>query len=173
MTASRAYNPRAPRDWRLRQHLRRGARLKVSRFLPALACAWTCVANAQSLDEQYDFYLRTGSRRCQNMNFEVDDNLVLLPGQASPQLETFCSGVPDAGGGATNNSQAGGTGASGGRAAVEDAALRRRRERARAEEQEEAPASGTDVTLIDGGNVNAFLSVDWQRENQKMAARVA
>ena len=141
--------------------------MKVSRFLPALACAWTCVAPAQSLDEQYDFYLGTLSRRCQNMNFDVDDDLNLLPGQASPQLENFCSGLPNVGGGSTNNSQGGATGASGGRAAVEDAALRRRRERARAEEQQESPASGNDLTLIDGGNVNAFLSLDWQRENQK------
>lgn len=141
--------------------------MKFSRVLPALACVWTCAANAQSLDEQYDFFLGTLSRRCQNLNFAVDDNLVVLPGQASQPLADFCSGPPPVGGGATNNSQGGGTGASGGRAAVEDAALRRRRERARAEEENEAPASGNDVTLIDGGNVNAFLSVDYQREKQQ------
>jgi hypothetical protein len=141
--------------------------LKFSRVLPALACVWTCAASAQSLDEQYDFYLGTLSRRCQNLNFDVDDDLVLLPGQASPQLATFCSGPPQVGGGATNNSQGGTTGASGGRAAVEDAALRRRRERARAEEQEAEPAAGNDVTLVDGGNVNVFLSADYQREHQK------
>lgn len=141
--------------------------MKFSWVLPALACGWTCATHAQSLDEQYDFFLGTLSRRCQNLNFAVDDDLVLLPGQAGPQLAAFCSGPPQVGGGATNNSQGGTTGASGGRAAVEDAALRRRRERARADEQETAPDAGNDVTLIDGGNVNAFLSVDYQRENQK------
>lgn len=141
--------------------------MRFSRALPALACAWTCAASAQSLDEQYDFFLGTVSRRCENLNFDVDENLVVLPGQAGQQLAAFCSGPPQVGGGATSNSQGGGTGASGGRAAVEDAALRRRRERARAEEEEETPASGNDVTLIDGGNVNAFLSLDYQREKQQ------
>lgn len=50
--------------------------MKFSRVLPALACAWTCAASAQSLDEQYDFYLGTLSRRCQNLNFDVDAGIV-------------------------------------------------------------------------------------------------
>jgi uncharacterized protein YhjY with autotransporter beta-barrel domain len=133
-----------------------------------LACGWISAAGAQSLDDQYDFYLGTISRRCENMNFAVDDNLVLLPGQASQQLADFCSGPAPVGGISTTASQGGTSGASGGRAAAEDAALRRRRERARQQEQQEAtPPSGNDVTLIDGGNVNAFLSVDYQRQKQK------
>lgn len=141
--------------------------------MPALACAWLSSATAQTLDEQYDFYLGAISRRCQNMNFEVDASLILLPGQAGPLLEAFCSGPLPVGGISTTSSQGGGTGASSnGRGAAEDAALRRRRERLRAEGRQDdsdelaAPAAD-DFSLLESGKTSVFLSMDYQYEKQK------
>lgn len=117
-------------------------------------------AGAQTLDEQYAFYL---GAKCDEMNFEREGDGVLLPGQAGPRLETYCSGLPPTGGGGSTTASGGGAGASSGQgSAVADATLRRRRDRARAEEQ--PPAD--DTSIVDVGRLSAFLSVDYQREHQ-------
>lgn len=142
---------------------------------PLLACAWMADAAAQTLDQQYDFFLSGITRRCQNMNFAVDDELVLLPGQAGPRLQAFCSGPLPVSGGGSANSQGGGAGAAGGaRGAFDDAALRRRRDHLRAEDKDapnasaRADAQGEEFGIFDSGNASAFLSLDYQHERQKV-----
>ena len=121
-----------------------------------------------TLDQQYDFYLGTLSRRCQNMNFAVDDNLVLLPGQAGPQLAAFCSGPPPVGGISTSNAQGGSSGAtSGTRSAAEDAALRRRREQLRERAKGETAPKENDLSLFESGKASVFLSADYRYEKQQ------
>ena len=61
------------------------------RFGKLLCCSMLLVAlpaGAQTLDEQYAYYL---DARCSQMGFarDADDNL--LPGQAGPTLEKYCS----------------------------------------------------------------------------------
>lgn len=122
-----------------------------------------------TLDQQYDFYLGSISRRCQNMNFAVDDELVLLPGQAGPRLEAFCSGPPSVGGGGSSNAQGGSSGAaSGTRGAAEDAALRRRREQLREQGKGEKPPQENDLSLFESGKASVFLSADYQHEKQQL-----
>jgi uncharacterized protein YhjY with autotransporter beta-barrel domain len=128
-----------------------------SRFLSfvLLLAAATAPVHAQSLEEQYEFYLLG---KCDEMNFERDFEANLLPGQAGPALYAFCTGPLDVGGGGGGTSAPGGNaGASGGRAGSPEETLRRRRERQR-----------DDVaTSADGlGRLSAFVSVDGMREEQ-------
>jgi uncharacterized protein YhjY with autotransporter beta-barrel domain len=143
------------------------------RILPSAAVGWSAVAwlattavHAQTLDEQYEFYLNTVSRRCENMNFEVDDELNVLPGQAGPRLAAFCSGPPLVGGGGGSASVGGGTGAAAGsgRGAAEDNALRRRQEALRNADE---PKISNDVSVFDDGRTSVFFSLDYAREEQK------
>ena len=62
-------------------------------------------ARAQSLDEQYAYYL-TG--KCQNLGFTRGPNNVVAPGQAGPALAAFCSGPPITGGSNQTSSLGGG-----------------------------------------------------------------
>jgi uncharacterized protein YhjY with autotransporter beta-barrel domain len=135
----------------------------------------TAAAQAQTLDEQYEFYLATVSQRCQNMGFARDAFATLLPGQAGPNLTAYCSGPPLVGGGGTaTNSSGGGAGAGAGRGsgAQEDAALRRRREKLRqtnnTESADTSSGSGNaDLDLASFGSTSLFVSFDYLHERQK------
>jgi hypothetical protein len=140
--------------------------VKYTRYAFLLLSAWGPTTFSQSLDEQYDFFLGTGNRRCEHMNFEVDADLVLLPGQAGPRLAEFCSGVPPVGGPSSSGAIGAGTGASNDRG-VEDSAVRRRRERMRREGATSADARGEEITLMESGNAAVFFSLDYQYEKQR------
>lgn len=129
-------------------------------FCIVISTLLTLPVAAQTLDEQYAFYL---DAKCDEMNFEREGDGVLLPGQAGPRLESYCSGLPPTGGGGSTTASGGGAGASSGQgSAVSDATLRRRRDRARGEEQ---PAAD-ETSIVEVGRLSAFLSVDYQREHQ-------
>jgi uncharacterized protein YhjY with autotransporter beta-barrel domain len=124
-------------------------------------------AHAQSLDDQYTYYL-TG--KCQNMGFQRDADNVLLPGQAGPHLEAFCSGPIAVGGGNETTSLGGGAAAeeisnSGGE---EEQALKRRRGRLRdANASADAAADATaDTELASFGATSVFASFDYLNERQ-------
>ena len=72
------------------------------------AVAWAAAASAQSLDDQYAYYL-TG--KCENMNFARGADNVMLPGQAGPDLEAYCSGPPSTAGGQETSGSGGGAAA--------------------------------------------------------------
>lgn len=152
---------------------------------PLFVVNWTCIAilsviastsaQAQTLNDQYEFYLATGSDRCQNLGFARDGFANLLPGQAGPNLFAYCSGPPGVrnGGGARDSigsSLGGGAGAAlgRGRGGEEDAALRRRRDRQRKDQGDASTgADASDFDLANIGNMNLFLSLDYQHERQK------
>lgn len=124
-------------------------------------------ARAQSLDEQYAYYL-TG--KCQNLGFTRGPNNVVAPGQAGPALAAFCSGPPITGGSSQSSSLGGGATAeeisnSGGE---EDEALKRRRGRLRDSDSDQAPAadSGQDAELASFGATSVFASFDWLHDRQ-------
>ncbi len=130
-------------------------------------CLGASTTIAQTLDEQYDFYLRSdGGVRCANMRFEVDAEMVLLPGQAGPQLTQFCSRPPPVSGSGGSAPQGGATATSGG-GRTEDTALRRRRERLNNEAVLNADADGETMTLMEHGNAAVFFSLDYQYEKQR------
>lgn len=150
-----------------------------------LVMSWMCIAilsvmastsaQAQTLNDQYEFYLATGSARCQNLGFDRDAFATLLQGQAGPNLFAYCSGPPGVrdGGGTRDSigsSLGGGAGAAlgRGRGAEEDAALRRRRDRQRKDQDDASTsADASDFDLANIGNMNLFLSLDYQHERQK------
>jgi uncharacterized protein YhjY with autotransporter beta-barrel domain len=142
------------------------------RILGAVMCAFvlsliaSAAVNAQSLDEQYEYFL---AGKCENMRFQRDSEARLLPGQAGPHLDAFCSGLPIVAGGGNTNSSGGGAGVAGtrGPGAQEDAALRRRRERVRHPDSDAAAAHPADYTLLNTGATGAFFSLDYQHERQK------
>jgi uncharacterized protein YhjY with autotransporter beta-barrel domain len=144
-----------------------------ARSLPGiavLAALWSAAcsipAQAQTLDQQYEYYL---AGKCQNMGFARDASSALLPGQAGPNLFSFCTGPPLTAGPSESSSSGGGAGAGEGRSegAEEDAALRRRREKMRHDGNDEPTANATDVDLGSFGATSAFASFDYVRERQK------
>jgi uncharacterized protein YhjY with autotransporter beta-barrel domain len=124
-------------------------------------------SHAQSLDEQYTYYL-TG--KCQNLGFQRDANNVVLPGQAGPHLEAYCSGpIPVAGGNETT-SLGGGAAAEqiSGTGGEEEQALKRRRRRLSDSDSEPAaPADAVpDMELASFGATSVFASFDYLNERQ-------
>ncbi|MDB6089725.1 MAG: hypothetical protein JWN85_2509 [Gammaproteobacteria bacterium] len=145
---------------------------RVSLNIAALsAVLFALTARAQTLDQQYDFYLATTSERCGNLGFARLAFGELVPGQAGPNLFAYCSGPPLVGGGGGNGSSSGGgagTGESRSEGAQEDAALRRRREHLRkANDDTPAAADAADFDLGRFGATSAFLSLDYAHERQK------
>jgi hypothetical protein len=126
--------------------------------IAALAVLASTPAFAQSLDEQYAFYL---GGKCQQMGFLKDSEGIVQPGQAAPILAAFCSGPGAVGGSGGANSLGGNAGAAGAAGGTEDT-LRRRRERAH--DNADTPEVGTTAANI--GNLGLFLSIDAQREKQ-------
>jgi len=123
-------------------------------------------ARAQTLDEQYEYYL---GGHCQNLNFaRSGPRYQILPGQAGPNLLAFCNGPPPTAGPSESGSFGGGAGAAEGRGegAEEDAALKRRRDKLR-QQQAETPTADGDVDLGRLGRVSTFLSLDYLHERQK------
>jgi uncharacterized protein YhjY with autotransporter beta-barrel domain len=145
----------------------RGSRLSLITMM--ILCA-AMRANAQSLDQQYTYYL-TG--KCQNMGFQRDANNVLLPGQAAPHLESYCSGPIPAAGGNETTSLGGGAAAeqissTGGE---EEQALKRRRGRLR--DSDSAPAATdpqADTELASFGATSVFVAFDYLNERQSTTA---
>ncbi|HEY6643245.1 autotransporter outer membrane beta-barrel domain-containing protein [Povalibacter sp.] len=138
------------------RHLRE--RVPLWLVLPALVA--TPVA-AQTLDEQYVFYL---DGKCSAMDFERDADAILIPGQAGPQMQAYCSGLPNTGGGGSTSASGGAAGSSSGQsgAAATDAAPRKRRDRARQEDADVAD----DMSIVEMGRLSAFFSMDYQNEHQ-------
>lgn len=147
------------------RHLTRGHRNRFALITSLLATTWQLPAIAQSLDEQYENYLAAA---CANLNFTRDPDFNLLPGQAGPQLTSFCNGPPPVGGGGLSNGASGGAaGVAAARSAVEDTSVRRRRSKAHA--QTDASASATDADDFDittGANIDLFVSLRYQHEKQ-------
>jgi len=137
-----------------------------SACLTVLLFGWLVggAAHSQTLDEQYEYYLRN---KCQSLNFGRDFNQDILPGEAGPNLYAFCTGPLALPSGLiqTINGVGGAAGVAGGRGreAGEDSALRRRREQQRAETQaaEEAESSIADVAT------GLFTSLDFRDEEQE------
>ncbi len=139
--------------------------LLVPMMLGAGFCARS--ARAQSLDDQYAYYL-TG--KCQNLGFARDAFNGVLPGQAGPHLQAYCSGPVAVGGGNETTSLGGGAAAeeisnSGGE---EEQALKRRRGRLRDSSAEPATAAdaGAETELASFGATSAFVSFDYLHERQ-------
>jgi uncharacterized protein YhjY with autotransporter beta-barrel domain len=128
-------------------------------------------AHAQSLDEQYAYYL-TG--KCQNLGFTRDANNVVLPGQAGPHLAAYCSGPVLVGGGNETTSLGGGAAAeeisnSGGE---EERALQRRRGRLGESNSDQAATAdaAADAELAGFGATSVFVSLDYLHEQQTTTA---
>jgi outer membrane lipase/esterase len=141
-------------------------------------------ASAQTLDQQYEYYLQTASppgitndQKCLRLGFERT-GATIVAGQAGPNLFGLCSGFPDL----PQGSNPAGAAVSGGAAGASvsrsgrsnDAALRRRRDNARAEENETASltslrggaASSDSESLFANGGV--FFSYDYRDEEQSI-----
>jgi hypothetical protein len=71
--------------------MRSALNYRVMAALLAAAGLLPAVAPAQSLEEQYADLL---SAKCTQMDFTRDEFGDLLPGQAGPALDAFCSGLP-------------------------------------------------------------------------------
>jgi hypothetical protein len=137
----------------------------ADRFGKLLFCWMLLVAfplGAQTLDEQYAYYL---DARCTQMGFARDADRNLLPGQAGPTLEKYCSGLPSTGGGSSTTASGGGAGAASGQggAAATDAALRKRRKRS--PDGDGLPDDDT-VSITNQGRLSAYLSADFQQQHQ-------
>lgn len=142
----------------------------VGRVLcPGLVCAAVLGlasprTQAQSLEEQYAFYL---SAKCTNLQFDRIDGEVfddLVPGQAGAELDAFCSGTPSVGGGSSSESASTGVGATSGAAA--DAALRRRQASLRSGKEGEA-GGGDEFGILASGRTSLFGSFNYARDDQK------
>jgi uncharacterized protein YhjY with autotransporter beta-barrel domain len=126
--------------------------------------------HAQTLDEQYEFYMVS---KCEQLEFEREplDRFTLLPGQAGPHLTEYCSGAEMAGSGliVVNAPSGGGAVAAVGRGALNDDALRRRREESRDESIAAAHiqrggAASADASWANG--LGLFFSTDYRDEQQ-------
>jgi uncharacterized protein YhjY with autotransporter beta-barrel domain len=125
---------------------------------------------AQTLDEQYEFYL---TRKCDKLEFERDPQNIfdIRSDQAGPNLTAYCNG-PEIGASGliiVNTPSGGGAAATVGRGALNDAALRRRREEAREESMASAypqrgGAASADASWSNG--LGLFLSTDYRDEQQ-------
>jgi len=126
-------------------------------FAALLVCASVAAqSTGQSLDQQYTFFL---SAKCDEMNFTRDGFFNLLPGQAGPRLNAYCSGLPPVGGALSNAASGGGAGVTAGSAADDSARRRRRSVAAENEPQEQ------EIALTE--NAGVFVSLDHARERQK------
>jgi uncharacterized protein YhjY with autotransporter beta-barrel domain len=115
-------------------------------------------ASAQSLDDQYLFYLYA---KCEEMNF-IRNSDGILGGQAGPQLFEYCDGTFALPLDATDSpsSSASFSGTSG----LTDQAARRRKS---ADGDEKDPSKSVDeTTLFDSGRSSAYLSLNYAREEQ-------
>jgi uncharacterized protein YhjY with autotransporter beta-barrel domain len=121
-------------------------------------------AAAQTLDEQYEFYLADD---CENMDFarvpgtEPGVATQLAPGQAAANLATFCREL-FVGTGVGTTTPLGGAGfPNGGDDSGADTAARRRRE------AQGADGASSDIELASFGNATMFFNLDYRREDQQ------
>jgi len=134
--------------------------MKYGRTLGAalLTCAVAAPVTAQTLDEQYTFYL---AEACEEMRFNRDGFFNLTPGQAGPQLTEQCNGTPPVGGGGSSSTASGNAGAAASIGVADDSALRRRRDAARNKQTNTAQD-----TIATYGNLGVFLSFDYLHQQQ-------
>jgi len=135
-----------------------------ARFVLSISCltlVWHNFASAQTLDQQYEHYLAAA---CTNLNFARDQAFNLLPGQAGPQLTSFCNGPPPVAGGITNGASGGGAGASASRGTMEDSSVRRRRQKLRGQPSDASDEDQFDLTT--GTSFDLFTSLRYQHEKQ-------
>lgn len=125
--------------------------------IAALILLLAAPATAQTLDEQYNFYL---DRYCDAMGFARNSNGTLVAGQAEPNLESFCRVPPAGDGSPTITSQPGAAWPGSVSADGRETAARRRAE-AQGEE------SGADIELAGFANASLFVSLDYRREEQR------
>jgi len=156
-------------------------RLSFSVCLSALALS--PATRAQTLDEQYEYYLETASppgtfndHKCLRLAFQrIPGTQDIVPGQAGPNLFAQCDDFPFQNQGSSSAvSSGGGSGAAMSRSSrTNDAALRRRRENARTEQSNAslpqhvnggAASSDIDSPLFENGSV--FMSYDYRNEEQ-------
>ncbi|MBS0395428.1 MAG: autotransporter outer membrane beta-barrel domain-containing protein [Proteobacteria bacterium] len=122
-------------------------------------------ARAQTLDQQYYFYL---INRCEQLGFARDVNQVLLPGQAGPYLDAFCSRPTSGAGGISTAALGGGAAAEELGAAGEprERALERRRNRLHSATPEAAADEAPETELAQFGATSIFLGFDYLHERQ-------
>jgi uncharacterized protein YhjY with autotransporter beta-barrel domain len=141
----------------------------LPRLALALVSVWAVLcsppAAAQSLDDQYEYYLRNA---CENLGFARDASLALLPGQAGPHLAAYCYGNPVQGGSISSSSGGGaGAGETRDQGSEDGAALRRRRERLQEQRAGAAPAADrSDIDVASLGATSVFLSANYRHERQ-------
>jgi uncharacterized protein YhjY with autotransporter beta-barrel domain len=128
------------------------------------AVAWAPASRAQSLDDQYAYYL-TG--KCQNMDFARGPGNVLLPGQAGPDLEAYCSGPPVTAGNQETSGSGGGAAAEQISSPATEAqrALARRRKRLRSSGKS-SPVDPSDMNLGSFGAASFFMTLDYAHWRQ-------
>jgi outer membrane autotransporter protein len=133
--------------------------------LGACACLRLQPAAAQSLEEQYVYYLISA---CNNLNFarvpdQFGDPIIVAPGQAGPELTAYCSRpAPVAGPGDTQSA----TTSAGTAGSAADQALRRRQASLR--KGEEAATQGPDeFGILSSGATSLFASFNYAREDQQ------
>ena len=141
----------------------------LARLALSVAALWAVLcsvpAAAQSLDEQYEYYLK-GS--CANLGFARDSSQNVLPGQAGPHLAAYCSGNPVQGG-TTSSSVGGGagTGETRDQGNEDSTTLRRRRERLQEQRGAAAPVVDRgDVDVASFGAASVFASANYRHERQ-------
>jgi uncharacterized protein YhjY with autotransporter beta-barrel domain len=139
------------------------ARLAAAALVMAMAsCLQLQDAAAQSLDGQYAFYLTAKCARLNFDRFEGELSNDVVPGQAGPELDAFCSGLPPVGGGTDASSASTGTAGNVGRGG--DEALRRRQSEARGDDA----AGAGEFSILSTGLTSLFASVNYAHEDQKM-----
>lgn len=124
---------------------------------------------AQTLDEQYEFYL---ADQCANLNFEIIAGSAneLSPGQAGPNLSGYCGGpfakiLTPPGSTATTSSNGSAPSTDG---AGDGTALRRRNEELRDNEDKKSANARTEIDILSSGTIGLFLSLDSRREDKKV-----
>ena len=123
--------------------------------------------SAQTLDEQYEFYLNDG---CANLNFEKEGGpgTALLPGQAGPNLSRYCGGplaaiiIPP---GSTASTNSVGNAPSTGNGGDADA-LRRRNEELREDNARNNKQDQAKIDILSRDTFGFFLTVDSQQQNK-------
>ena len=128
-----------------------------------VACALPAQpALAQSLEDQYEFYLTAA---CFELDFERvpdDPGRDLLPGQAGPELDQYCSRLPPTAGPGGTTTATTGSGVS-----SPDAAAAATRRRQAAQRKDEPAGNADEFGILTSGATSLFASLNYAREDQK------
>lgn len=136
----------------------------VSGYLAGVAIAGLLLPSqvqAQSLEEQYGFYL---SAACFNLQFArvQDESQDLLPGQAGPELDQYCSRPPPTAGPGGTTTATTGTGVG-----SADAAASATRRRQAAQRKSGQAGSAEEFGILTSGATSLFASLNFAREDQQ------